>query len=46
MFEQVIGEGANIFIIIVAVIIGFVTALSYVDFLKVKKEEEEEKENH
>ena len=46
MFEQVIGEGANIFIIIVAVIIGFVTALSYVDFLKVKKEEDEEKENH
>jgi len=43
MFDQIIGEGANIFITIVAVLIGFVTALSYVDFLKVKKEEEGEK---
>jgi hypothetical protein len=42
MSEQVIGEGANIFITIVAVIIGFVAALSYVDFLKVKKEEEDQ----
>ena len=45
MFEQVIGSGANIFITIVAVIIGFVAALGYVDFLKVKKEEEEQ-EHH
>ena len=43
MFDQIIGEGANIFITIVAVLIGFVTALSYVDFLKVKKDEEGEK---
>lgn len=43
MFDQVIGEGANIFIAVVAVIIGFVAALSYVDFLKVKKDEENEK---
>ena len=42
MSEQIIGEGANIFITIVAVIIGFVAALSYVDFLKVKKEEEDD----
>jgi hypothetical protein len=42
MFEQVVGEGANIFITIVAVIIGFVAALGYVDFLKVKKEEKKE----
>jgi hypothetical protein len=45
MFEQVIGEGANIFITIVAVLIGFIAALSYVDFLKVKKEEEEKKDH-
>ena len=42
MFEQVIGNGANIFITIVAVIVGFVAALSYVDFLKVKKDEKED----
>ena len=41
MFEQVVGDGANIFITIVAVLIGFVAALSYVDFVKVKKEEDE-----
>lgn len=45
MFEQVVGEGANIFITIVAVLVGFVAALSYVDFVKVKKEEEENKEH-
>jgi hypothetical protein len=42
MFEQVVGEGANIFITIVAVLIGFIAALGYVDFLKVKKEEKKE----
>ncbi|MEQ8303840.1 MAG: hypothetical protein RIB47_10645 [Cyclobacteriaceae bacterium] len=41
MFEQVIGDGANIFITIVAVLIGFAAALGYVDFQKVKKEDEE-----
>jgi hypothetical protein len=38
MFNQYVGDGANIFIAIVAVLIGFATALGYVDFLKVKKE--------
>lgn len=42
MFEQVIGDGANLFIIIVAVIIGFGAALGYVDFQKTKKEENKE----
>ncbi len=42
MYEQVIGDGANLFIIIVAVIIGFATALGYVDFLKTKKQENNE----
>ena len=39
MFHQYIGDGANVFIAIVAVLIGFVAALGYVDFLKVKKED-------
>lgn len=39
MFDQVIGDGANIFIAIVAVLIGFAAALGYVDFRKTKKEE-------
>jgi len=39
MFDQVVGEGANIFITIVAVLVGFFAAISYVDFVKVKKEE-------
>ena len=42
MFEQVVGEGANIFITIIAVIVGFVAALSYVDFIKTKKEQNNE----
>jgi hypothetical protein len=41
MFYQVVGDGANLFIIIVAVIIGFVSALGFIDFRKVKKDEEE-----
>jgi hypothetical protein len=39
MFEQYIGTGANLFIAIVAVIIGFAAAMGYIDFLKTKKEE-------
>jgi len=39
MFQQYIGDGASIFITIVAVIIGFAAALGYIDFLKTKKEE-------
>jgi hypothetical protein len=42
MFEQYIGDGANLFIIIVAVLIGFATALGYLDFLKTKKEEKKD----
>lgn len=40
MFYQVIGDGANAFILIVALIVGFLNALAYVDYLKVKKEQE------
>jgi hypothetical protein len=39
MFEQFIGDGANLFITIVAVLIGFAAALGYLDFQKVKKHE-------
>ena len=39
MFEQYIRDGANLFIIIVAVLVGFATALGYLDFLKTKNDE-------
>ncbi len=42
MFQQFIGDGANIFIAIVAVLVGFATALGYVDFLKTKKEQKKD----
>jgi hypothetical protein len=42
MFEQYIGDGANLFIIIVAVLVGFATALGYLDFMKTKKEEKKD----
>lgn len=42
MFEQYIGDGANLFIIIVAVLVGFATALGYVDFTRTKEEENKE----
>ena len=31
MFQQFIGTGANIFIAIVAVIVGFVSAIGFID---------------
>lgn len=46
MIEQVVGDGANLFILIVAIIIGFANALAYVDFKKVKKEESEAGKEH
>jgi hypothetical protein len=39
-FYQIIGDGANLFIVIVAVVVGFVAGMSYTDFLKTKKEQE------
>ncbi len=41
MFNQYIGDGANLFIAIVAVLIGFATALGYVDFLKTNKDQKD-----
>jgi len=46
MIEQVIGDGANLFILIVAILIGFVNALAFVDYQKVKKEQEEPGKEH
>jgi len=42
MYDQVIGDGASLFITIVAVLIGFAAALGYIDFLKNKKQEKNE----
>lgn len=40
MFEQVVGNGANAFIIIITVIVGFVAALSFIDSKKTSRENE------
>ena len=42
MFQQFIGDGASLFITIVAVLVGFATALGYMDFVKTKKQEKKE----
>ena len=42
MFEAPIAQGAQIFLIIVLVIVGFVHAVSVVDFLKVKEKDKKE----
>lgn len=41
MFEQYIGDGANLFVSIVAVVIGFAAAMGFVDFRKTNKAEKE-----
>ena len=33
MFEQYVGDGANLFITIVAIIIGFISAVGLLDFM-------------
>ncbi|MEO5980065.1 MAG: hypothetical protein ABIS36_18520 [Chryseolinea sp.] len=43
MFHQYIGDGANVFIAVAAVIIGFATALGFVDF---KRTTSKEKDKH
>jgi hypothetical protein len=43
MFQQFVGDGGNLFIAIVAVIIGFAAAMGYTDFLKTKEEEQGKK---
>ena len=39
LFNQVVGDGANLFVVIVAIIIGFAAGMGYIDYLKTKKEE-------
>lgn len=39
-----IGQGADIFITIVAVLIGFAAAMGYIDFLKTTKKSEDSKD--
>jgi hypothetical protein len=43
MFNQFIGDGANVFIAIAAVIVGFATALGLTDF---KRTTTKEKDDH
>lgn len=45
MFQQYTGDGVSIFIAIVAVLIGFVAALGYIDFRKVKQDEKKADKN-
>lgn len=40
MFDQIVGDGANAFVIIIALLVGFLNALAFVDMKKVKKEQE------
>ncbi len=42
MFHQFIGDGANVFIAISSVIIGFATALGFVDFKRTTKGEKDD----
>jgi len=41
MFEQVVGSPANAFLIIIAVVVGFVSALAFIDSKKTFKENED-----
>ncbi|MFM7194488.1 MAG: hypothetical protein ACKO3B_08105 [Bacteroidota bacterium] len=40
MFDQVVGDGANLFVTILACLIGFAAAIGFQDYRKTKKEEE------
>jgi hypothetical protein len=42
MFHQFIGDGANVFIAIAAVIIGFAAALGFVDFKRTTRDEKKD----
>jgi hypothetical protein len=42
MFQQYVGDGANIFIAIVAVIIGFAAAMGYTDYVRTSKQEKKD----
>ena len=40
-FNQYLGNGASIFITIVAILVGFAAAMGYTDFLKTTKKNED-----
>ena len=42
MFHQFIGDGANVFIAIAAIIIGFAAAMGFVDFRKTTRKGKED----
>jgi hypothetical protein len=42
MFQQFIGDGANLFIAIVAVLIGFGAAMGYTDYVKTTRGEKKD----
>ncbi len=42
MFQQFIGDGANLFIAIVAVIVGFAAAMGYADYVKTSRQEKKD----
>ncbi len=42
MFQQVVGDGADLFIVIVAVITGFAAAMGYTDYVKTTKQEKKD----
>ena len=41
-FLQNVADGANLFVIILAVVIGFAAAMGYIDYLKEKKAEKKD----
>lgn len=42
MFEQFVGDGANLFVAIVAVIVGFAVGMGYSDYVKTQKEQKKD----
>jgi hypothetical protein len=42
MFNQNVADGANLFVIILSVLVGFAAAMGYVDFKRTKREEKKE----
>lgn len=42
MFEQFVGDGANIFVAIVAVLVGFAVGMGYSDYVKTTKEQKKD----
>lgn len=41
IFDQMVGSGANAFVIVIAIVVGFVSAVSFNDSRKTFKENDE-----